>query len=314
MRRLLATLLSAGLLLLGPLVLASGALAAEYGVTIAAATTCDNSAGNSGGLGVICDVSIVNTITATTATATVTVTECHGAAGDPRAACTTTTKTLPEAVTSVNQCNGSINGGGGTLRCSVRVEFVGGGAGATAPSVNQCVGSGGGLTTGCNPFPATTTGAMIAQCNGSANGGTLVGLTCTATGLMPAARALTVNQCNDSANGGGSLVICSANVTTSGAAASPSPSPSASAGPSASASPSPSASPNASPSPIASPSPVATVAPSTAATLPPTSTSSPTTGQPSSGSQVLLGALLLISAFALIVAARRHRGVRPDIR
>ena len=41
---------------------------------------------------------------------------------------------------------------------------------------------------------------------------------------------------------------------------------------------------------------------------------SPTLAEPSSGSQVLLGALLLISAFALIVAARRHRGVRPDIR
>jgi hypothetical protein len=60
--------------------------------------------------------------------------------------------------------------------------------------------------------------------------------------------------------------------------------------------------------------PVATVVPSTAATLPPTSTSSPITGQPSSGSQVLFVALLLISAFALIVAARRHRGVRPDNR
>ena len=69
--------------------------------------------------------------------------------------------------------------------------------------MNQCVGSGDGITTGCDPFPATTTGATITQCNGSANGGTLVELTCTATGTRSPAAPVRINQCNGSANGGG---------------------------------------------------------------------------------------------------------------
>jgi len=64
----------------------------------------------------------------------------------------------------------------------------------------------------CDPFPATTTGAAITQCNGSANGGTLVGLTCTAPGTKSAAHGVTINQCNGSANGCGALVICSASI------------------------------------------------------------------------------------------------------
>ena len=184
--------------------------------TIAATTTCSNGVGNTGGLGLICQVTIVNTITGTGGFATVTVHECHGAAGDPSAACTTTTTTLTKPVTAVTQCNDSINGGGGTLRCSVSVtqNLYGLSPGPIAATVNQCVGSGGGIATGCNPFPANTTGAAITQCNGSANGGTLVGLTCTATGSLAAAAVVTIDQCNGSANGGGALVICSASTTS----------------------------------------------------------------------------------------------------
>jgi hypothetical protein len=125
------------------------------------------------------------------------------------------TTALTAPVTAVNQCNSSINGGGGTLRCSVRVTntFVGLSTGATAATVNQCVGSGDGIANECDPFPASTTGATITQCNGSANGGTLVGLTCTATGTRSSNHRVRINQCNGSANGGGALVICSANVT-----------------------------------------------------------------------------------------------------
>ena len=211
MRRLLVTLLTGGLLLLGSLAVAGGASAA----TLASTTTCSNGVDNTGGLGLICQVTVVNRITGSGGTATVTVRECHGAAGDPQAACTTKTTNLTKLVTAVTQCNDSINGGGGTLRCSVKVtnNFVGRSSGATAATVNQCVGSGGGITTGCDPFPATTTGATITQCNGSANGGTLVGLTCTATGTKPSSHGVRVNQCNGSANGGGALVICSASVT-----------------------------------------------------------------------------------------------------
>jgi hypothetical protein len=225
MRRSLAILLTGGLLLVGSLALASGATAA----TIAATTTCSNGVDNTGGLGLICEVTVANRITASGGSATVTVRECHGAAGDPTAACTVTTNALTAPVTAVTQCNGSINGGGGTLRCSVRVTntFVGLSAGGSAATVNQCVGSGGGITTGCDPFPATTSGATITQCNGSANGGTLVGLTCTATGRASSSHGVRINQCNGSANGGGALVICSANVSNI-AAPGPTPTPTAS--------------------------------------------------------------------------------------
>src|ERR1019366_9916610 len=136
MRRSLTLFLTGGLLLLGSLALASGASAA----TIAPTTTCSNGVDNTGGLGLICEVTVVNTITTSGGSASVTVRECHGAAGNPQAACTTTTTSLPQVVTAVTQCNSSINGGGGTLRCSVQVtnDFVG--LVATAATVDQCVG------------------------------------------------------------------------------------------------------------------------------------------------------------------------------
>ena len=192
---------------------------------LAATGACATGVGNQGGAGIICEVTIVNNITSSGGTATVTVHECLGSAGDPTDGavghpCTTTTTSLTTPVTSVTQCDGSVNGGGSTLRCSVVVtdNFVGVSPGATAATVNQCVGSGDGLTTGCSPFPATTTSAAITQCNGSANGGTLVGMTCTATGTMSSALPVTINQCNGSGLKGGSLVICSATMTNTAAA------------------------------------------------------------------------------------------------
>ncbi|HET9520347.1 MAG TPA: hypothetical protein VFO73_04805 [Candidatus Limnocylindrales bacterium] len=213
MRRALS-LLASGLLAFTVLISGSIApMATVSAATIAPTTTCANGVDNTPGLGVICEVTVVNTITPTGGSATVTVRECHGAAGDPEAACTTTTDTLTAPVTAVTQCNDATNGGGGTLRCSVDVtnNYVVDPA-PTAVTVNQCVGSGDGITIGCDPFPATTTGATITQCNGSANGGTLVELTCTATGTESDGLAVTINQCNDSTNGGGALVICSANI------------------------------------------------------------------------------------------------------
>ncbi len=217
MRRLL-TLLAGGFLLTGLLGFAPAVLA---GNTIATTTTCSNGVDNTGGLGLICEITVRNTFRATGGSATVTIRECHGAAGDPTASCITRTGRLTKPVTFVRQCNSSINGGGGTLRCSVRVinTFVGIPVGSSAATVNQCVGSGGGITTGCDPFPATTTGASITQCNGSANGGTLVGLNCTATGTRSSSHAVKINQCNGAANGGGALVICSASVSNTRVAA-----------------------------------------------------------------------------------------------
>ena len=126
MRRLLA-LSSAGLLLLGTLALATGAAAGTIGPT----TSCANGIPNTAGLGLICEVTVVNTITAAGGSATVTLRECHGAAGDPTAACTTTTNTVSSPVTTVSQCNSALNGGGATVRCKVRVRnnFVGVSAG-----------------------------------------------------------------------------------------------------------------------------------------------------------------------------------------
>ena len=90
--------------------------------------------------------------------------------------------------------------------------FVGVSPGQTGVTINQCVGSADGIANDCDPFPAAVVGAAITQCNGSANGGTLVGLTCTATGQSASALTVRINQCNGSANGGGSLVICSASI------------------------------------------------------------------------------------------------------
>jgi hypothetical protein len=184
-------------------------------------TTCNNSLGNGGGQGIICEVTIVNSITPTGGSATIKVHECHGSAGAPLSGvCSTTTRILTQPVTKVYQCNGSVNGGGSTLRCSVILmnNFYGASPGSSAVSVNECIGSGAGGIIGngitgntihCDPIQNTTS-AAITQCNGSANGLTLVHLNCTATGTMASAHRVTINQCNGSANGGGALVECSA--------------------------------------------------------------------------------------------------------
>jgi hypothetical protein len=211
-RRSIAIFLVVGLLLVGSLATAGGASAGAAAPT----TTCGNSVLNVGGKGLICRITVVNTIRGTGGSSRVTVLECQGSAGVP-APCTTTVTNLTKLVTSVNQCNGSVSGGGGTLRCSVAVtnRFVGRSTGATNATVNQCVGSsqGGGINIICDPTPASTTNATITQCNGSANGGGLrAGSTCTATGTKPSSHGVRINQCNGSANGGGALIVCSASI------------------------------------------------------------------------------------------------------
>jgi len=309
---LLPGLLAFALLTAASIITAPPASAA----TIAATTTCSNGVDNTPGLGLICQVTIVNTITPSGGSATVTVRECHGAAGDPEAACSTTTSVLTEPVTNVTQCNASTNGGGGTLRCRVRVtnNFVGIVGAPTAATVNQCNGSGfspsGDITTGCDPFPANKIGATITQCNGSANGETLVGLTCTATGTQSEAFGVTINQCNGSTNGGGALVICSANITNNDVPASPSPAPSADST-TGSASPASSAD-SASPAPTAdsttsSPAPTAdstTSSPAPTVTVPNTGV---TFGADSGSAGAALGLVLLVLLSLLTVGTRLAR-------
>ena len=261
--------------------------------TIAPTTTCGVGLGDLGGRGLICEVTVVNTITASGGTATVTVRECLGSAGAPTDgsggagfACTTKTATLTQPVTAVTQCNNSTNGGGGTLQCSVKItnNFVGISPGETTATVNQCIGSGASGTVGlnikCNPTGAAT-GAAVTQCNGSANGGTLVGLTCTATGTKPSSHGVKINQCNGSANGGGALVICSASITNKAVASGSSP--------------------------------TATAGATAAPTVPPTSTTDQITAQESGTSPLVLVGLLCLVALSVIAASRR-RGDRREAR
>jgi hypothetical protein len=262
--------------------------------TIAPTTTCNNAVGNAGGQGAVCQVTVVNTITPAGGSAVVTVRECTGSAGVPETACTNTTSPLTEPVTAIDQCNGSINGGGGVLLCSIVVtnNFVGmtPSPTVTAVTVNQCAGSG---TTGtvrvCDP-DTTITGATINQCNGSANGGG-TSLTCTASGTQSSGLIVLIRQCNDSSNGGGTTTVCSATMTNNiiPAAATPSPTPV----------PAPTA--TATPAPGATAAPTATPRP----TAPPTSTAQVTSGQ--SGPSVLLAAgLVLFFALSLLTVARRQ--------
>jgi hypothetical protein len=241
----------------------------------------DDAASNVGGQGVACTVVITNnfavgtggTIT-TEAPSSLTMTRCTGAAGPVGAGagtCVTTTVTSADPIALVQQCNGSANGGGGVLLCSVTVANVFSGSTVTTSpaSVYQCVGSaitGPGAPGSCTPVntPGVTsvTAATVGQCNSSGNGGTSVGFTCTVStdSTMNVAFGVNVDQCNGSSNGGGALTICSATVTNEFVmqVATPSPTPSPTATPSATASPSATAGPSAS----GTPSPPTTATPS----------------------------------------------------
>lgn len=290
--RLLRSVRAVSLMAMTALLIGSSwTVAPASAATLAATTTCANGVDNTGGLGLICEVTIVNTITTTGGSSIVTVRECHGAAGDPEAACVTDTQTLSEPVTVVDQCNAATNGGGGTLRCSVRItNLFDIDPAPGAVTVNQCVGSGDGDGSGCDPFPATTTGATLTQCNGSANGGTLVQLTCTASGTESSALDMTINQCNDSTNGGGGLVICSAEIENRLDVAAPTATP---------------AGPTATPAGPTAPGTATPSAPVTGATPPPTDMRSPDTATPAPGASVPIVLLALVSLVGLMVARRR---------
>ena len=279
---------------------------------------CNNdAASNVGGQGVSCTVTIVNFLTSSGAInpaspSTVTATRCVGAAGPIAAGagtCTTTTSTSTQPVTSVTQCDGSANGGGGVLICTVTMtnNFAGSPVAPAPATVYQCIGSvitGTGAPGTCTPAntPGVTsvTAATVGQCNGSGNGGTSVGFICTVSTGSTATSTLPVNidQCNGSANGGGALVRCSAAVNTVVIAAPPA------------AIPTP-----ATPAPVGIPAPVATPAPVAAAVAVPapvaTQKVAPVAGLPASstlddrsGPFTILG-LILAMIGALILWSRR---------
>jgi LPXTG-motif cell wall-anchored protein len=139
-----------------------------------------------------------------------------------------TTNTL---TTEIDQCNGSVNGNGSTLYCTVDVlnQVTGTVVAPLAATVNECVGSaaGGGVVGfACDswvdpavaPPVAVTTDpatATVVQCDGSANGGgSLVDCSVDQGSTISADIPITVNQCNASANGGGGVVVCRVRVRT----------------------------------------------------------------------------------------------------
>ena len=198
---------------LGVLVLGGffGTKVAGAAATAPAAAQCDPPAFPTGaGFQVTCTITIANTVTAAGASSsTVTATACLAAAGvTPPSGCTTTVSPSNQLVTSVDQCNGIVVGGGSNLTCDVSVvNTIPTGAATSGVTVNQCIGSGTGGGTQptllCAPV-AGTTNATVTQCNGSGNGGgASTRVQCNVTGSTTA-EPVTVNQCNGSSNGGGS--------------------------------------------------------------------------------------------------------------
>ncbi len=206
------------------LALASAVLVIGGAGTPAAAATFEQCEGafEGGGQGANCQVTVENFLELATGdeSSTVTVLACNGGAntvttcpGEP------VVQNYPFLTDVVEQCNYSVNGGGGTLHCSVVLINTIIGAGTTsAPSVNQCNNSFDSLPlpedSACDPVQATTN-ATITQCNDSMNGGTQVSMNCTVgASTMSSALPVTITQCNNSVNGGGSLLECSTMITT----------------------------------------------------------------------------------------------------
>ena len=177
-------------------------------------TQCDG-VDNQGGRTVHCTVAVA--ITGAT-TATVTVTSCTGA-GTAETCIGPTVST--QSVTAIDQCNGSGNGGGATVKCDVII--TGAPAGTGAVTVSQCVGSGQGggtqPTTVCIPSSTPNdTSAQIQQCDSSGNGGGgTERVKCDVTSASTTASVPTIKQCNGSGNGGGALVICTVTISSAGA-------------------------------------------------------------------------------------------------
>lgn len=198
-----------------------------------------NGTDNVGGQAVECHYTVTNNLDGEDTSSTVTLTECHGAANDPPTlVCTPSSTSSSDLVTTIDQCNGSGNGGGGTVTCTVDVvNNITGTVAATPATVNQCnaSGTGGGTapTVLCDPFPANTTGATVTQCNESGNGGggtQRVQCTVDSDSTTNSLLSVTVNQCNGSGNGGGATVTCRTGIQSIITAPAPGPGPSNSPG------------------------------------------------------------------------------------
>ena len=166
-----------------------------------------------------CTVTVVNTISGSSTYSRTTVTrQCTlGPCSSPNGTFTTDSVSL---VTVIRQCNGSDNDAKHAISCYVNViNNIGrdtpDAQPLTAPSVNQCVGSGtgGGGVLDCTP--STATGTTVTQCNGSGNGGGGA-VHCTVDPQSSVSRTIpmTVKQCNGTGNPGGSVLSCNTSVIT----------------------------------------------------------------------------------------------------
>jgi hypothetical protein len=166
-----------------------------------------------------CTVTVVNTVSGTSTRSRTTVSRlCTlGPCSTPNGTFTTDSVSL---VTDIRQCNGSDNDASHAIKCYVNViNNIGRGTSAaqplSAPTVNQCVGSGtgGGGVLSCSPSSAT--GTTVTQCNGSGNGGGGA-VHCTVDPQSSVSRVIpiTVKQCNGTGNPGGAVLTCYASVIT----------------------------------------------------------------------------------------------------
>lgn len=214
----LAALAGAGLIAVAGML----GLGAAGAANAAVAEACNSYAATLAGQGMECTVTVDNYVNGVDEYSTITVQECHGAAYTVllAPACTTTVIVNTELTVSVTQCNGTLNGGGSNVVCSVLVRNHL----STSPvpaiaTINQCIGSGAGGTSptgtplNCAP-PGSTTSATVTQCNGSVNGGGApLRVNCTVAPGAQTALPVLIDQCNGTVNGGGSVLFCSADVT-----------------------------------------------------------------------------------------------------
>ena len=190
----------------------------------AAIGACNSYAAVLAGQGMECTVTINNYDNGVAEYSTVTVKECHGAAYTVllAPACTTTVIVDDELVDTFTQCNGTLNGGGSNVTCSVQVNnYFAGPATPAIATVNQCDGSGAGGTSpsgpplNCAPV-SLAIGATVIQCNGSVNGGgSPLRVNCDVPLGSETAQPITIGQCNGTVNGGGSVLFCHAEFTNS---------------------------------------------------------------------------------------------------
>lgn len=120
-----------------------GPTTTEYPELTTSANQCNDSA-NGGGASMLCSIRVINTITGGATASTAPINQCVGSldTGDVHA-CNPNPATSDASVDGITQCNGSVNGGGGSITCTVDSN-----------------------STSNSEF------AFLAnQCNGSANGG-----------------------------------------------------------------------------------------------------------------------------------------------